>query len=230
MIYEHRVTLNPLVYEWHSAPSYWEPFGTGHIHALASGWAFQGYLEAPGAIDWALAAVPQFPAGRRASCSTTHGTSASTTQHPDEAWEVVKFLTSPEAMEHFVLKTRTGRPTPPSFPPTPMAWQGRSTWTSPMSSPSSPARKPTRWRRSSTSCTARTSSRGALALDQRNDPKRTLRRKRPGRSAKEYAGDRRRNSLPFGPVKACCNARNAWNACRLRRGVPGAASAARREA
>lgn len=109
MIYEHRVTLNPLVNEWHSAPSYWEPFGTGHISMrLASGWAFQGYLDAPGTVDWALAAVPQFPAGRQSIMFTDSWHIASTSQHPDAAWELVKFLTSPEAMEHFVVKTRTG--------------------------------------------------------------------------------------------------------------------------
>ena len=60
-------------------------------------WSVPDY--GPAAFKWGVAPMPKGPAGRATSINSAGFTISSTTQHPKEAWELLKFAIGPHAQE-----------------------------------------------------------------------------------------------------------------------------------
>lgn len=108
LMHEERVMPPPSGAPWAAAPTHWEPFTAGRVAMrITSGWAFDMHISA-GLADWALAAIPAFPAGRQGIVANDAWHVWKGTRHPDLAWELVKFLSSPDAMLYFTEQTLFG--------------------------------------------------------------------------------------------------------------------------
>lgn len=116
MMHETVVMPAPTGAPWASQPAHWEPFASGNVAMrITSGWAYSMYIDS--AIDWALAAIPQFPAGRQGLVANDAWHISSTTKHPEEAWKLLKFLSSPESIEYFTEQTLFGPARISALPP-----------------------------------------------------------------------------------------------------------------
>lgn len=108
LIHDMQVMPGPGGAAWATGPVHWEPFASGQIATrITSSWAYEMYFDA-GLEDWGIAAIPQFPAGRHSLVANDAWHIWKHTNHPEEAWQLVKFLTSREAMEFFSRGTLFG--------------------------------------------------------------------------------------------------------------------------
>lgn len=108
LMYEDQVMPAPDHTVWVTDPAHWEPFASGDIAMrISSSWAYSMYIDAH-LDNWALAAIPQFPAGRQNLCFNDAWHVFRNTKYPDQAWELIKFLSSKESMEYFSKETLFG--------------------------------------------------------------------------------------------------------------------------
>lgn len=116
LMHESRVMPPPTGAQWATPPLHWEPFASGQIAMrTTSGWAFQMYMD--NLDNWALAAIPEFPAGRHSLVANDAWHIYRGTKHPEEAWQLIKFLSSPESIEYFTEQTLFGPARISALPP-----------------------------------------------------------------------------------------------------------------
>ncbi len=71
----------------------WDPFLAGVTGMTLKGhWTVPDYAAAP--FGWNIAPIPQGPDGRVTTVNSAGFVAASTTEHPDEVWKFLKFVTS----------------------------------------------------------------------------------------------------------------------------------------
>jgi len=68
---------------------------------ISGRWSTQQLWNAEDAPRWDIAHIPYGPAGRFTRSSAGSHAIAAATQHPDEAWELVKYLSSADLMDAF---------------------------------------------------------------------------------------------------------------------------------
>lgn len=108
LMHERAVMPPPVGAPWVATPTHWEPFAAGNIATrITSSWAYQMYIDA-GLQDWGIAAIPEFPAGRQSLVANDAWHIWRGSEHPEEAWALLKFLASQESMEYFSAMTLFG--------------------------------------------------------------------------------------------------------------------------
>jgi multiple sugar transport system substrate-binding protein len=70
---------------------------------IIAGWGLSDYVNYAGGTNWSLAALPKFQT-RANLIYTDPWVMSSVTQHPEEAWRLIKFLVSGTVMESYVRR------------------------------------------------------------------------------------------------------------------------------
>lgn len=116
LMHQSQVMPAPAGAPWATQPIHWEPFAAGKIAMrITSGWAYQMYID--NLDNWALAAIPQFPAGRQGLVANDAWHIYQGSKHPEEAWKLIKFLSSRESIEYFTQQTLFGPARISALPP-----------------------------------------------------------------------------------------------------------------
>lgn len=111
--------LQSLIYEHGVAPSYGEnPYGelrelfVGGRLAMYVGAAFNipDVIRDAEDLRFGVAPMPIAPQGRTTMVHQCIWTMSSQTKHPEEAWELIKFLSSPEVLEEYWQRTWVAAP------------------------------------------------------------------------------------------------------------------------
>ncbi|WP_413378157.1 ABC transporter substrate-binding protein [Alkalihalobacillus sp. 1P02AB] len=94
LIYEHKVSPNPSQLD--AVSQIGNPFMTGRVAMnIGGGWGFRNYIEAD--FRWGVAAIPFGPDGtREIPVYADPWTISKDSKHPEESWELIKYLTNPE--------------------------------------------------------------------------------------------------------------------------------------
>lgn len=88
-----------------------DPFAAGLAAMGYNGFFLVGQLAATGGMDYDIVQPPVGPAGTRATSLSTHGWAIpTTTEHPDEAWELIRALTDPDFLAEFWAEPGHGVP------------------------------------------------------------------------------------------------------------------------
>lgn len=102
LINKHKVAPNPEAST--ALEQLGDPFLTGRVAMVISGgWSFGSYSNAD--FNWGVAAVP-YHEGREVPIYVDPWNISAKTDHPEEAWEFVKFLVSEESVKAFVEITK----------------------------------------------------------------------------------------------------------------------------
>src|SRR5262249_37813786 len=95
LVYRDRVAPTPA--ELESMPG--QAFRTGHIAMVMNGsWMLKALEDAPD-LHYGVAPLPRGPHGRATIANGVANSISAKSAHPDEAWDLVRFLSSREAQE-----------------------------------------------------------------------------------------------------------------------------------